>query len=53
MKKEYTGCWECTEFENCSKLDFLGAVHNDAHLENIRKIKKQGIARFLKGKKYW
>jgi len=47
------GCWECQEFETCAKLDFLKTGHGSAHLKNLRKIKKQGIERFLKGKKYW
>lgn len=27
--------------------------HGDAHLKNLRKIRKQGIDRFLEGKKHW
>jgi len=46
------GCWECEEFEMCDKLDFLKPIHGDAHLKNPRKIKKQGIDRFLKGKRH-
>ena len=53
LKKKYEGCWECDTFERCQKLEFLKAVHADAHLRNIRKIKKTGIDRFLKGAKYW
>jgi hypothetical protein len=53
IKNQYEGCWECEEFEKCKKLEFLGAVHKDAHLKNIIKIKKQGIPKFLQGKKYW
>jgi hypothetical protein len=52
-KKEYVGCWECNEFEECRTLDFLRAVHGDAHLKNLRKIKKQGMQKFLQGEKYW
>jgi hypothetical protein len=53
IKNEYDGCWECNEFEKCRKLDFLRVVHDDAHLKNLRKIKKQGIEEFLQGTKYW
>lgn len=53
QKKNIPGCWECEEFEACEKLDFLKPVHEDAHLKNLRKLKKQGIDRFLEGKKYW
>jgi len=53
QKKEIIGCWECTDFETCEKLDFLKPVHGDAHLKNLRILNKKGIAEFLKGKKYW
>ena len=53
LKKGIEGCWECDEFETCEKLDFLKPIHGDAHLKNLRKIKKQGIDRFLEGKKHW
>ena len=53
QKKGYEGCWECEKFETCKKLDSLKPIHKDAHLKNLRKIKKQGINKFLKGKKYW
>jgi len=53
QKKNIQGCWECQEFETCKKLDFLKPIHEDAHLKNLRKLKKQGIDKFLEGKKYW
>ena len=53
QKKGIEGCWECEEFETCKKLDFLKLIHGDAHIKNLRKIKKQGIVKFLEGKKYW
>lgn len=53
QKKGYEGCWECEEFETCKKLEFLEPIHGDAHIKNLRKIKKQGIDKFLEGKKYW
>jgi len=34
-------------------LDFLKPIHEDAHPKNLRKIKKQGIDKFLSGKRYW
>lgn len=52
-RKNIPGCWECDEFERCRKLDFLKAVHKDAHIKNLRKLRKQGINKFLQGKKYW
>lgn len=53
QKKGIDGCWECEEYETCEKLDFLKPGHGEAHLKNLRKIKKQGIEEFLKGGKYW
>jgi hypothetical protein len=49
QNKDSAGCWECADFETCNKLDFLKPIHGDAHLKNLRKLKKQGIDSFLKG----
>lgn len=53
QKKELDGCWECSEFDGCKKLDFLRPVHGDAHIKNLRKIKKKGKKEFVKGKTLW
>jgi len=53
QKKEFTGCWQCGEFETCEKLDFLKPIHGDAHIKNLRTIKKAGVNAFIEGKKYW
>jgi len=53
QEKGLEGCWECEGFETCSKLDFLKPTHGDAHIRNLRKIKKVGVEEFLKGKRYW
>ena len=53
MKKKIAGCWECDAFEQCQKLDFLQAVHGDAHIKNLRILKRKGIGQFLRGKKHW
>ncbi|MCK4420702.1 DUF3795 domain-containing protein [candidate division WOR-3 bacterium] len=53
QKKGVEGCWECEEFEICKKLDFLKPIHGEAHIKNLRKLKKQGVDKFLEGKKYW
>ena len=52
-KKELEGCWQCAEFETCPKLEFLEANHGDAHLRNLRALKRKGPAAFLKGRHYW
>ena len=53
QKKGIEGCWECGEFETCGKLDFLKPVHGDAHIKNLRTLKKKGVDAFLAGTKYW
>ncbi|MEW6529022.1 MAG: DUF3795 domain-containing protein [Candidatus Micrarchaeota archaeon] len=53
VKKGYDGCWECDEIETCKHLDFLKPSHGDAHIKNLRKIKRKGIEEFLKGNKDW
>ena len=52
-KKGFDGCWECNEFKECKKLEFLEPVHGDAHIKNINKIKTIGKNEFLKGKTLW
>lgn len=52
-KKELDGCWECDEFSTCETLQFLEEVHGDAHLKNMRKIKKKGKQTFIDGKPLW
>lgn len=53
QKKELEGCWVCERFETCEKLDFLKPVHGDAHVKNLRAIKKKGKNEFVKGKTLW
>jgi hypothetical protein len=52
-EKQYEGCWQCSEFEDCDKMGFLKAIHKDAHLKNMRIIKEKGIKEFLKGQRNW
>lgn len=52
-KKGLRGCWECDEFETCGKLDFLKAVHGDAHLKNLRRLKRRGPEAFVTGRRDW
>ena len=53
QKKGLSGCWECSDFEICKELQFLEAVHGDAYIKNLRKIKKSGREEFVKGKRLW
>ncbi len=52
-KNNIQGCWQCDDFPACEKLKFLEPHHGVAHLKNLRKLKRQGPAAFLKGKRYW
>lgn len=53
QRKGIQGCWECEEFETCQKLDSLRAVHGEAHLKNLRSIRKRGVQAFVAGPRYW
>ncbi|MEW5759654.1 MAG: DUF3795 domain-containing protein [Candidatus Thermoplasmatota archaeon] len=53
QRKNIQGCWQCEGFETCEKLDFLKPTHKEAHIKNLRIIKKQGIDKFIGGKRYW
>jgi hypothetical protein len=53
QKKGFDGCWQCDDFENCSKLNFLIPVHGDAHIKNLILLKKKGEQEFLKNKRNW
>ena len=46
------GCWECAEFETCTKLDFMHPVHDDGHIKNLNIIKKQGLEAFITRKQH-
>lgn len=52
-KRELDGCWQCAEFTTCERLDILKPGHGDAHIQNLRKLKRKGTAEFIQGKKYW
>jgi len=52
QKKGINDCCECDEYETCVKLDFLKPIHEDAHIKNLRKIKKSRPEAFINGKRY-
>jgi len=52
-EKEIEGCWVCGEFVDCEKLKFLERVHGIAHIRNLRRLKRNGVDGFLKGKHDW
>jgi len=51
--KEIDGCWQCELFTTCEKLDFLKSGHGDAHIKNLRILKRKRATEFLQGKKHW
>jgi len=53
QQKNLDGCWECPDFESCSKLLTLCANHGIAHIKNLRILRRKGIEEFKQGKKYW
>ena len=53
QEKQIDGCWECSDFEECGKFDFLKTVHEDANLKNLRRIKRNGLEEFVGGKRDW
>jgi hypothetical protein len=53
VKKGLEGCWECGDFSDCGKLDFLVPVHGDAHIKNLRAIRKVGVEEWAEGKRAW
>ncbi len=53
QKKSIVGCWECEEFDTCSRPDFLKPIHGDANLRNLRTIRKLGVDNFLKRERYF
>ena len=53
LKKELEGCWICSDFETCKKLNFLEPVHGKAHINNLKNLKNKSKKEFLKGKRLW
>jgi hypothetical protein len=46
--KSLEGCWECSEYKACEKLDFLKTFHGDTPLHNLGMIRKLGIEAWAK-----
>ena len=46
-ERGFEGCWECDEFEDCPKFDFLKPYHGDGPLQNLRKIRELGWDRWI------
>jgi len=53
QKRGIEGCWQCDEFETCETPDFLQPAHGDAHIKNLRILRKKGVDAFIEGKRHW
>lgn len=53
QEKGMKGCWECEIYETCENLDFLKANHGEGHLKNLALLKKNGMKKFVQGKRHW
>lgn len=53
LKNGLEGCWKCDQIENCDKLKFLEPVHKDAHIKNLKNIRKVGTKEWITGKRFW
>ncbi len=42
-KKNFRGCWECNEMENCKKFEFLEPFHGKNPKKNLEKIRRLGL----------
>jgi hypothetical protein len=51
--QNFEGCWQCTKYEYCTKLDALNVLHGNTHRKNLKFIQKRGIIEFAKGNKHW
>lgn len=46
--KSFEGCWECSEYKTCEKLDFLKPFHGNTPVDNLSKIKEFGVKAWAK-----
>jgi hypothetical protein len=53
VAKGFTGCWECDEFSDCARHQFLAHVHGEGHTKNLRKIRKVGVDEWAAGTRHW
>jgi hypothetical protein len=46
-EKNLEGCWECEQFEDCETLARLKVVNGELNINNIKKIRTEGIDKFI------
>jgi hypothetical protein len=49
----HEGCWECDEFAECEKLEFLEGAHGGAHTRNLRRLRRDGVEEFVEKGGEW
>ncbi len=47
-EQKLLGCWDCAQFTDCPKMDFLKPFCEDRHIKNLQKIKKYGLDSWAK-----
>lgn len=52
VRKDLAGCWECGEFEDCSKLCAPEPDRGEAVIRKLRVIKRRGVAAFIDGRRH-
>ncbi len=54
QEKDYKGCWECSENEDCNHLYFVKKAYGETINENFKIMKKFGSERIVsRGNKYY
>ncbi|MEJ2241635.1 MAG: DUF3795 domain-containing protein [Candidatus Bathyarchaeota archaeon] len=38
LKHKFNGCWECSKYELCKKLDALNSLHGNKHRQNLKNM---------------
>lgn len=52
--KNYEGCWQCGEFEDCNNLKFLKGAYGYVIDENLKTIRDKGVGAVMShGNKYY
>lgn len=52
IEKNYDGCWQCSKYRVCKKLDALNSLHGDSHRKNLEKIERKGITNFVDSREW-
>ena len=45
------GAWNA--IADCDRLETLEGAHKDAHIKNLKKIRRVGVEEFVAGPKQW